>query len=555
MEPYYADSHVTVYNADVLARLRALPDGSVHCCVTSPPYWGLRDYGTSTWEGGDPECDHRSPTMREGRNEDRAKLAGSEATNAAQLLLAHRTGCGKCGAVKVDAQLGLESTPEEYVARMVEVFREVRRVLRDDGTLWLNLGDSYAASGTRGDTRGGFNDRYFGTDNGGGKQAETVSHLPPAKMPPGLKPKDLVGIPWRVAFALQQPYYTGSIRDERDRIWLAAMLDAEGCMFIHKRKAGSANGQGYERKNDSYSPGIEIANTSLAVVERIAALVGKGSICSQSPEQNGRRKQTIYRWNLRTTECRDLVRELYPHLVAKQQQARILCGCPSSGDMASEAHLALIALHRTGSSTVDFPAPTSLFESGWYLRSDIIWKKPNPMPESVTDRPTKAHEYLFLLTKSERYFYDADAIAEPAVCGWNDSEFHTGKTGEHQLGRSQKVRPSAAKGSFSGKTKAMAGTGQNAFRAVTETRNRRTVWTITTKPYAEAHFATFPPELPTLCIKAGCPEGGTVLDPFAGSGTTLWVAKEHGRNGVGIELSADYCGLIAKRCSQGVLDL
>ena len=236
-----------IREGDVLDRLSEMPDNSVHCVVTSPPYWGLRDYGTASWDGGDPGCDHRSPTMRERRNEDRAMLHGSAATNSAQLLLAHRTGCGKCGARRIDQQIGLESTPAEYIARMVAVFREVRRVLRSDGTCWVNLGDSYNA-GTSAP-----NKPSLGTDVHGWSNSAEAGRI--RSNATNLKPKDLVGQPWRLAFALQ--------------------------------------------------------------------------------------------------------------------------------------------------------------DDGWWLRSDIIWAKPNPMPESVTDRPTKAHEYVFLLTKAPRYYYDADAIREP----------------------------------------------------------------------------------------------------------------------------------------------
>ena len=316
-----------ILQGDVRETPATLPDESAHCCVTSPPYWGLRDYG-------------------------------------------------------VEGQLGLEATPEEYVANMVAVFREVRRVLRDDGTLWMNLGDSYATGGGK-----------VGQAPGGGKQGENWklrgTMTPPNRMPlPGLKPKDLVGIPWRVAFALQA--------------------------------------------------------------------------------------------------------------------------------------------------------------DGWYLRSDIIWAKPNPMPESVTDRPTKAHEYLFLLAKSERYYYDADAIAEPAICGWNGSYFRDERDLAVRPSTGMKPRQSAEKGSFNGKTKGVAN-GNEAFRAVTDMRNRRTVWTVATQPFSEAHFATFPPKLIEPCILAGCPEGGTVLDPFSGSGTTGMVALRCGRNYIGCELNPEYVEMSNRR--------
>ena len=300
-----------------------MPDGLAQTCVTSPPYWGLRDYGA-------------------------------------------------------DGQIGLEDSPDAFVARLVEVFREVRRVLRDDGTLWLNLGDSYAAarggsyqpaetlaggiSGKTADgsrTNRGRGDGYQPSRNAGAF---------------GLKHKDLVGIPWRVAFALQA--------------------------------------------------------------------------------------------------------------------------------------------------------------DGWYLRSDIIWHKPNPMPESVTDRPTKSHEYVFLLSKSSRYFYDAEAIRE------TDSGRQSGnikrKTADGAIGH----RPADHLGSSV--PWEWDGTGRNA----------RSVWTITTKPYAEAHFATFPTELPERCIKAGSRPGDTVLHPFMGSGTTAWVARHLGRQAVGCELNAEYLDIAARRLQQ-----
>ncbi|WP_165856763.1 DNA-methyltransferase [Marinobacter sp. JSM 1782161] len=319
----------SVLIGDCTETLQQLGDQSVHCCVTSPPYFGLRDYGH-------------------------------------------------------EGQIGLEDTPDEYVARLVEVFREVRRVLRDDGTLWLNLGDSYARSPAKGQHKSGQSGdkNAYVYDRGNGRASATF-------LGDGLKEKDIIGVPWRVAFALQA--------------------------------------------------------------------------------------------------------------------------------------------------------------DGWYLRQDIIWHKPNPMPESVRDRCTKSHEYLFLLSKSPRYSYDANAIKEPAIYGAKGSEFHTGKTGEHQLGRAQKVRPSISKGGFAGKTEALASTGQNAFRAITDMRNRRSVWTVSSKPYAGAHFATFPPGLVEPCILAGCPKGGTVLDPFGGSGTTAGVAMSLHRNSILCEINPEYADLVHER--------
>lgn len=302
---------------DVLEQLRTLPDESVNCVVTSPPYWGLRDYG-------------------------------------------------------VDGQIGLEKTPAEYIARMVAVFEEVRRVLRKDGTCWVNLGDSYAGGGTigRNDTSPEALARRaekYGTGCGAGSWVGAYGTRGVAE---GLKHKDLVGIPWRFAFALQ--------------------------------------------------------------------------------------------------------------------------------------------------------------DAGWYLRSEIIWSKPNPMPESVRDRPTKAHEQIFLLTRSAKYWYDADAIAEPAK---ETSLIRLAQDIENQNGSAR------VPGKTNGNMKAVGG----------ETRNVRTVWEMATQPYKEAHFATFPPELPKRCILAGCPVGGVVLDPFLGSGTTAAVAIELGRKWIGIELNPQYAELARKR--------
>jgi site-specific DNA-methyltransferase (adenine-specific) len=294
-----------------------LADKSVNCCVTSPPYFGLRDYG-------------------------------------------------------VAGQIGLEPTPDEFVAQLVAVFREVRRVLRDDGTVWLNLGDSYAANVS---TNGGYSEKStlagFTSANTKGRQANESGER--RKIDHGVKPKDLLGIPWRVAFALQQ--------------------------------------------------------------------------------------------------------------------------------------------------------------DGWYLRQDIIWHKPNPMPESVRDRCTKAHEYIFLLSKSPKYYFDWQAMQEPA-------------TG----------RPPGNKKPTKGGREYASAEGEHHHTAANlhniearETRNRRSVWTVTTKPFKGAHFATFPPDLIEPCVLAGCPVGGTVLDPFGGAGTTALVATKHNRKSFSCELNPAYSEMAEAR--------
>lgn len=370
---------VTILTGDCRDILKTLPDASVNCIVTSPPYWGLRDYGTAKWEGGDGGCDHRE--------------APSGATNNKgnnDMGHVYKDACPKCGARRIDLQIGLERTPEEYVAQLVAVFGEARRVLRDDGTLWLNLGDSYNG--------------YMANQRGTGLETDRQESRQYIESGFGLrskdlKPKDLVGIPWRVAFALQA--------------------------------------------------------------------------------------------------------------------------------------------------------------DGWWLRSDIIWAKPNPMPESVTDRPTRSHEYIFLLSKSARYYYDAKAIAEPAI-GWNGSRFDDGRNLEIHPNTGRR----GANGKWSKEHKQASGRritdnvadararGANHDSPFGETRNKRSVWTVTTRPYKEAHFATFPPDLIRPCILAGCPQGGTVLDPFGGSGTTGMVAEEEGRNSILIELNPKYVGLAERRTAQ-----
>lgn len=195
----------------------------------------------------------------------------------------------------------------------------------------------------------------------------------------------------------------------------------------------------------------------------------------------------------------------------------------------------------------------ALQADGWYLRSDIIWHKPNPMPESVTDRPTKAHEYMFLLSKSASYYYDAEAIKETAICGWNGSTFADDRDLILYPNIGRKPRESVKRGGFNGKTNDMP--GREAFRAITETRNKRTVWTVPTQPTPFAHFATFPPKLIEPCILAGCPAGGVVLDPFSGAGTAGMVAKNLGRRYVGIELNKDYCDIAISRLQQEVMAL
>jgi len=293
-----------IYTGDTIDVLKTLPDKSINCCVTSPPYWGLRDYGK-------------------------------------------------------DDQIGLEKTPDLFVSKLVEVFQQVKRVLKDDGTLWLNLGDSYSRVGGPQPEQSVRKNTEHVVDAFKGSSKGVV----------GLKPKDLIGIPWMVAFALRT--------------------------------------------------------------------------------------------------------------------------------------------------------------DGWYLRQDIIWHKPNPMPESVKDRCTKSHEYIFLLSKSPKYHYDHEAIKEPAR-NWG--------TRDRSKMRNGTTDPKLKHHGLTGKPDE-----ENPMK------NKRDVWTVTTRSFKGAHFATFPPDLITPCILAGCPEGGTVLDPFSGAGTTALVSKMNKRKYVGIELNPEYVELSENR--------
>lgn len=339
-----------ILHGNCIEMLKTIPDESVDCCITSPPYYGLRDYGTGTWVGGNPNCPHKRLS----------KFSENTATGHAQEELIGNVGdaiyksvCPLCGAVREDQQIGLEETPEEYIERLVAVFREVKRILKSDGTLWVNIGDSYWGSGSRGyDFTGKLTEAS--KVQAGSKGTENLSNIPKlvGTTDTGIKNKDLIGIPWMLAFALRS--------------------------------------------------------------------------------------------------------------------------------------------------------------DGWYLRQDIIWHKPNPMPESVKDRCTKSHEYIFLLSKSPRYYFDYEAIQEPA----NYKDAAGIKFGGTKYGDSNDTKFATYSG--------------NEYQS-DGTRNKRDVWSVIPSHYKEAHFATFPEELVTPMLLAGCPKDGVVLDPFMGSGTTGAVAVLNGR--------------------------
>lgn len=503
----------SVLPGDCIESMRHLPDQSVQMCVTSPPYFGLRDYGHA-------------------------------------------------------GQIGLEDTPSEFVAKMVEVFREVRRVLRDDGTLWLNLGDSYAGSwGAQSREHAGKHAPNVSAISANQviaaqRKATGTGSIPAGS---GLKPKDLIGIPWRVAFALQQPYYTGPVKNEMDRVWLAAMLDAEGSI------CGTEYESAGRTKTNIY---LSITNTSVPIIDKCLRLFPQVAR-NVYEKTNGASNRTCYRWDVERMDQKALfLRTVYPYLVAKRKQAilgytfiemqRGLVSkkkgyLPDQHEQRSWL-MASLSLLNAGQD-VDLPdwvvEPPSLDEPGFYLRQEIIWHKPNPMPESVTDRCTKAHESLFLLAKSERYLCDMEAIKEPSVGGMAGNTkptkagraYEEGAT-EHRTAAglhkwAERQRESMKRGGFNAKP----GTpeGREPFRAVTQTRNRRSVWTVATRPYKGAHFATFPPALIEPCILAGSRPGDIVLDPFGGSGTTAGVALLHGRSAMLCELNAEYAALVPDR--------
>ena len=357
-----------IYCGNSLDILKTFEDSSIDCCITSPPYYGLRDYGTGKWLGGDPNCPHKRLN----------KVGKHTSTGHAQEELAGNVGdsiyksvCPLCGAVRVDDQVGLEETPEEYINKLVEIFREVKRVLKEDGTLWVNIGDSYASTNS--------NNRNFIDEGGRGGNNPNITTR---TLPNDIKPKDLIGIPWMLAFALRA--------------------------------------------------------------------------------------------------------------------------------------------------------------DGWYLRQDIIWHKTNPMPESVKDRCTKSHEYIFLLSKSPRYYFDYEAIREVA------SEQHI--TNSIKFGGEKYGDDIDTPRIYSGSEYVP----KSDFNGVL-IRQKRDVWDIPTSSFKEAHFATFPKELVRNCLLSGCPIGGVVIDPFMGSGTVGVVAKENHRKYVGIDLNPKYVELANDRIS-GMLE-
>jgi len=492
------------------ARRIPLGDETVQCVVTSPPFWGLRDYGLppSVWGGEDHE--HEWGEWQESHDEREAKQHGKSRTTNRFYNDESRRFDGNhqkhtagsfcpCGAWL--GVLGLEPTIEMYVEHMVQIFREVRRVLRKDGTVWMNLGDSYWNGG--GEKRDG----GHGFVDGGKIKLEKAkgSVLQRESYSPGLKPKDLCGIPWRVALALQQPYHCGPIKHEKDRAWLAAFLDGEGTIGI-KRDAGRNHGS-QNKCQPGYSVFVSAGNQDRALLDYCVSITGYGKVNLKdrpSIDKRGiRSRRDYFGWWISATQAVAVLRDVYPFLIAKRRQAilaytldisnkagRSMRGnkaLPSS-EQEKRERLKVLCNACNQRQPVDVPTwsvePPSNYEPGWYLRSDIIWSKPNPMPESVTDRPTRSHEYVFLLTKAASYYYDANAVKE------EQAESMLRRTDERPPDKKYNFIPSG---------------GQ---RILSNGRNLRSVWNIATQPFPLAHFATFPQALVEPCIKAGTSEKG-----------------------------------------------
>jgi DNA modification methylase len=461
---------------DVLA---TLPEASVQCVVTSPPYYGLRDYGTAQWDGGDVACDHVKGMARNdvtaNRLAERAAMYGTgTGAGSAVPAIQFRDTCGKCGARRIDSQIGLEATPCDYLTAMVAVFRDVRRVLRDDGTCFVNIGDSYA-SGGKCPTQSPLPVRVLACDSG--------DTAPRGSLAPDYACRDLCD-GCRDALLI----HTGSI----------SLLPSQSLPHAWTTGRDSA------RLDDGPStqgvaPLVAQASTSPVSSWPPSASCSHCANCGAC--------LSVLRSSSR--DARECVRSSWLNIPKFSHE-------PKPKDLLMmPARLAL-----------------ALQADGWWLRSDIIWHKPNPMPESVTDRPTSAHEHVFLLTKAAKYFYDADAVREPSA----DPVGSASRYGYAFSGTS---------GGDAVNDRRTVPVGMRDFGG---NRNMRNVWTIATAPFSEAHFATFPPALAERCIKAGTRLGDTVLDPFAGAGTTLLVADRLQRDAIGIELNPGYTEMAMQRC-------
>lgn len=578
---------------------------SVQCVVTSPPYLGLRKYGNceSVW-GGELGCGHEweEEYVKPGHSDDGitgSTLVGSKTTQAmSQREPITRSLCALCSAWR--GELGHEPTPALFVEHLVAIFRDVHRVLRPDGCMFVVMGDSYAG----GHVKPGGRKRQ----RAGKPGPNSTFTAPRMTQVDGCKPKNLIGVPWMFAKAMQQPYHTGPIKHEVDRAWLAGLIDADGCIGLRKQHPRPGRGT-----NPTFIPHTGVSSSDIVALERCQQITGLGNINLKhkagSTDYRGiNTRRDFYTWRLDGQIASRVIRDIYPYLVIKRAQATLAYNMnlslrwgrptrsrPVPPDVI-EYREALYQCSKLANQRKPFEPPRlepvePAEEQGWWLRQDVIWSKTNPMPESVRDRTTRSHEYVFHFAKSAKYYYDADAVRQPLA-------FET-------------IR--GARGGYSANT-TKGDTNPLNDRARKRAdiiniagSNLRSVWSIPTQGFPGAHFATFPRELARRCIVAGsaeqaCPICGApwrrvtkktpmvvrsgpkagsygtrttdglsgtmlkppstttvgfapgctcegndgsgksiVLDPFAGSGTTVEVAWENRRFGVGVDLVWDYC--------------
>ncbi len=425
MKPYFEDDGRRIYCGDALDVLPQLEAEFIQCVVTSPPYWGLRKYeGEQDRVWGDNECEHEWDTETITLTNNNG-LQGSTLTSGAgperrqawhdgKGGVMRRGTCSLCGAWR--GAFGLEPTPELYVEHTVEYLRAIRRVLRKDGVVFWNCGDSYAAGGMGGHQQ---SQSFHGHSERDGDRL-------PKKAPPGLKPKDLCLIPFRVALAAQQPWREFTIKRIEDRAWLAGIVDADGCIGIHHTDRGAYH---------QFQPYLSVGCSDKVMIQnciRITERSGSRQVVRPPVDDRGiRSNRTHYEWRLEGENAARILEDIYPHLVVKERQARIAHALWVNLQSTKELHkgkghklpdavlserLRLWELckdcNQRNPAEVNLPVVPQHIEPGWYVRSIIIWNKPNPMPESVTDRPTESHEYILMLTKSARYYWDQEAVRE-----------------------------------------------------------------------------------------------------------------------------------------------
>jgi DNA modification methylase len=534
-----------IYQGDCLDILPALEPKSIQCCVTSPPYYGLRDYGTAEWVGGNKDCNHKQGTARnDGGRVNTSGFHGSSKADSDKGAMNYKTICGKCGAVRTDKQIGLEETPEAYVEKLVAVFREVRRVLKDDGTLFLNLGDSYFGS----NQTGGAKSKEGSTKRLGRMFSKTVNAQHEAacdiggKEPADYRDRDCLCE--SLCDVCRKAYLIGKSRNGNLLVPMQSpslslsILEHKELENAHFPTLGSSYPEG---RNATAIPD----SVNLKAHEDEPPLSSQESMpCLSSPQLRDGclQKDTLSACPLCGKTSMPCVREC-EHKWGCTSGIGLLSGA-SNHDRLDKSSSCLAYPNLTIPSPnvkykpkdligIPWRVAFALQADGWYLRQDIIWHKPNPMPESVRDRCTKSHEYIFLLTKSARYYYNNEAIGSEILddtskrykSGWNgngDRGFPSGPQNHiHNF-----MDPNNNKRQWA---------------------NKKSVWSITTQPYKEAHFATFPEEIPRTCILAGSKKGDTILDPFSGAGTTGVVAEKLNRKYIGIELNPQYTKMAEDR--------